>query len=95
MSWPPRDHACSDLSDQVGSALVHLGSKNLDYSYPALTAFASNSLLHHLYSPKALWGHPGQLAEQRQNWPSWLPPVKSTSPKSCSFSGAQFNRPVS
>jgi SAM-dependent methyltransferase len=52
--------ACPGLADRVSFRLVHLGSKPL--AYGGFSAVVSNSLLHHLHNPQALWSHLRQLA---------------------------------
>jgi trans-aconitate 2-methyltransferase len=51
---------CPGLADRLGFALVNLGSQSLVYS--GFSAVVSNSLLHHLHDPQALWSHLRHLA---------------------------------
>ena len=51
---------CPGLVDRPGFAQVHLGPERLPYA--GFTAVVSNSLLHHLHDPQALWRHLRQLA---------------------------------
>jgi len=48
------------LADRLRFAQVHLGPESL--ACEGFTAVVSNSLLHHLHDPQALWGHLRQLA---------------------------------
>jgi len=51
---------CPGLADRIGFAQVLLGPERLPYA--GFTAVVSNSLLHHLHDPQALWRHLRQLA---------------------------------
>jgi trans-aconitate 2-methyltransferase len=51
---------CPGLADRIGFAQVLLGPGRLPYA--GFTAVVSNSLLHHLHDPQALWRHLRQLA---------------------------------
>jgi SAM-dependent methyltransferase len=55
-----RDLVDRDLAKRLGFAEVLLGHESL--SYGGFTAVVSNSLLHHLHDPQALWRHLRQLA---------------------------------
>ncbi len=50
----------SGLADRLGFTQVLLGPETL--AYGGFTAVVSNSLLHHLHDPQALWRHLRQLA---------------------------------
>ena len=52
--------ACPGLADRMGFAQVVLGPETLPLG--GFTAVVSNSLLHHLHDPQALWSHLRQLA---------------------------------
>ena len=51
---------CPGLADRLRFAQVLLGPETLPYG--GFTAVVSNSLLHHLHDPQALWRHLRQLA---------------------------------
>jgi len=51
---------CPGLADRLGFAKVLLGPETLPFG--GFTAVVSNSLLHHLHDPQALWRHLRQLA---------------------------------
>jgi trans-aconitate 2-methyltransferase len=51
---------CPGLADRLGFAQVLLGPETLPFG--GFTAVVSNSLLHHLHDPQALWRHLRQLA---------------------------------
>jgi SAM-dependent methyltransferase len=51
---------CPGLADRLGFAQVLLGPETLPFG--GFTAVVSNSLLHHLHDPRALWRHLRQLA---------------------------------
>jgi SAM-dependent methyltransferase len=55
-----RGLGCPGLADRLGFAQVLLGPESLPYG--GFTAVVSNSLLHHLHDPLALWRHLRQLA---------------------------------
>ena len=51
---------CHGLADRIGFAQVILGRDSLPHC--GFTAVVSNSLLHHLHDPQALWRHLPHLA---------------------------------
>ena len=55
-----REQGSPGLADRLRFAQVHLGPERLPYG--GFTAVVSNSLLHHLHDPQALWSHLRPLA---------------------------------